>query len=262
MTKPFLGWFIHSCTIRKHTSLLRISLIAHCPTGFIITVVQFMPISQSRKAAKDRAIGEPLTAWQVSSLPSHDEALVEWYFPDGHFTGFQLGEESGPPFKGHRWLPLRPSDEYSLSVTPIAGSRYGDVSKSQWQWSIAAQEHYSFFQNLEEGRLDRYWNGNGEGLWNLHGLRYTNNFVAIWGKSVAAMPPRKGDEEDMYEHITKALNKREFYIPELYPFLTIIAALIDTHAIVSHFAFNMQHKELGSSDLLQRYSMYAKERIC
>jgi len=45
----------------------------------------------------------------------------------------------------------------------------------------------------------------------------------------------------------------------IYPFA---ALLVDTHSIVSHFAFGTQKEELLETDLLDRYRDYANEMIC
>ncbi len=41
-----------------------------------------------------------------------------------------------------------------------------------------------------------------------------------------------------------------------------IAAIIDTHALVAHFSFWPQEKELLTTDLLGRYAAYAEEMAC
>lgn len=70
--------------------------------------------------------------------------------------------------------------------------------------------------------------------------------MAIWGKTVVARPFYYDDEKAMSEMVPRELGM---------PFL------VDTHAIVSHYAFKKQ-PELLSTDLLERYRALANERVC
>jgi hypothetical protein len=47
----------------------------------------------------------------------------------------------------HRWLPVR--GQATIQKTPISQTENGTFGGGWWSWAIAAQLHYSFFDNLE-----------------------------------------------------------------------------------------------------------------
>jgi len=205
------------------------------------------------------------SSWRPSSLERHQGTTkAEWYFPEVPFGGFNIGDPGAPPFRGHRWLPLDPTAENMLK-TPVVGAQYDAENGIHHQWAIAAQEHYSFFENLERNQLDKYWCGNREGIWNLQYQRHSLNFAAIWGSSVAKMLPSLQDETDLFVTIPRALKKRKFFCMDRFMIETkcfLVAAVIDSHAIVSHFSFWPQQRDLLTTDLLDRYKAYADEMVC
>jgi hypothetical protein len=188
-----------------------------------------------------------LTDWRASKLPQHPSDRNEtWKFypiPEG---GYKIGVEGGPPFLGHRWLPMEKTSE-NLLLTPIAaGKSFDPFGKGWYEWTMAAQQHYSFLEHMERQDFGKYWSGNQDGIWNMQYGRYNLNFLAIWGSSVASMKVSPDDEEDMTVRIPKALKK---------------PCLIDTHAVVAHFSFG-RTPELETTDLLDRYRLYANEMVC
>ncbi|KAL9091493.1 MAG: hypothetical protein Q9165_004879 [Trypethelium subeluteriae] len=180
------------------------------------------------------------SSWRASELPSYPE---EEYPPSDVFN-----LELDAPRVDHRWLPLRRNGK-NIHKTPINSAAQDDFGPSQKKWSIAAQQHYSFLANLEDDRLDRYYFGDessGE-LWNLQNKRYSINFVAIWGATVAASNVTADDE--MSIAVTNPTNMgRPFFI--------------DSRAIVSHYAYGPQRDELLKTDLLDRYLSLANENAC
>lgn len=120
-----------------------------------------------------------------------------------------------PPFKGHRWLPL-PDNENNIHNTPMKDSTY-DPNGPDWQsWSLGAQKHYSFLQNLEKDELDRYHYGWGndlgrERIWNMMYLRMNINFMAIWGKDVLNNLPFEtiDDERELSVTVPVKLGRRK-----------------------------------------------------
>ena len=156
--------------------------------------------------------------------------------------------EQDPPRSDHRWLPLR-CDGKNIHKTPINSAVQDDAGPSQSKWGIAAQQHYSLFANLEEGRLDRYYFGDERsgGLWNMQNKRYSINFVAIWGSTVVASDITNDDEVSIA--VTNPTNMGR-------PFL------IDSRAIVSHYAYGPQREQLLSTDVLSRYRALANEMVC
>lgn len=80
--------------------------------------------------------------WRPSELPM-------WTGPED----YRISEEEKlePPFQGHRWLPL--GDDFPIENTPIATTSFDAFSQGLWHWQVAAQEHYSFFEHLENNDL-------------------------------------------------------------------------------------------------------------
>ena len=133
-------------------------------------------------------------AWRASLLPMWNGEDMS--FPvhgvgsgkEDSYTKLPEDNPGAPPFKGHRWLPL-PGGDKDLWRTPFSHTRY-DADGPDWSsWSLGAQAHYSFLQNLENKTLDLYHFGSGldperEGIWNMVYERMNINFMAIWGKDV------------------------------------------------------------------------------
>jgi len=157
-----------------------------------------------------------------------------------------------PPFKGHRWLPL-PDGENNLWRTPMAESSYDPNGPDWGSWSLGAQAHYSFLENLENGDLKLYHYGHGldeerEGIWNMAYGRMNINFMAIWGKDVRDNLPFKTSDDELELSVGVNTKLRR-------------PLLVNTHAIAAHFSFRSQH-EMYDTDLLDRYRAYANEMVC
>ena len=167
--------------------------------------------------------------WRPSALPRYPfTRSAKYKFPPvpGGGVGFEVGAPGGPPFMHHRWLPME-NTPASMAWTPVAaGAEYNPFGRGLWEWTLAAQQHYSFFDHLEEGDLTPYWVGNGEGLWNFQYGRYNLNFLAIWGRNVAMMDIGTFDDEgSLTERIPWALKRREptllrILLPAIGPRLT------------------------------------------
>ena len=161
------------------------------------------------------------TAWRASKLPLRDEVSFEW-----EVTGVRNGKPDdgstlppenpgAPPFKGHRWLPL-PENERNLDRTPMVQSSYDPNGPDWGSWSLGAQAHYSFLENLEKDQLDLYHYGYGidherEGIWNMMYDRMNINFMAIWGKDVLDNLPFEtpDDEAALSQQVTRKLRRRK-----------------------------------------------------
>ena len=152
--------------------------------------------------------------WRPSKLPQHNApAAAEFPFPSKQSAHFAVGEEGGPPYQGHRWLPLE-NTSANLLKTPIFQSQYYAFGKGWTEWTIAAQQHYSLLEHLERKDTSAYWLGSKDGIWNMQYERYNLNFLAIWGSSVRLQLPGRDDEQDLTVTIPKALGRRE---SDLYP---------------------------------------------
>ncbi|KAL9114110.1 MAG: hypothetical protein Q9227_001882 [Pyrenula ochraceoflavens] len=160
-----------------------------------------------------------------------------------------LFTDSGPsevPF--HRWLPLK--DATDISHTPIVRGSYDAFGTGWTSWPIAAQQMYSFLQNLEEGQKARYFMNGMSSLWDQGGERYSINLIAFSG-------------EDLLTHIEaiEQGNDDELVISEKFPKLSGRKFFINTRALAVHYAFGTQ-KEIEKTDLLPRYKAYAIENMC
>ena len=183
-----------------------------------------------------------------------------------------------PPFKGHRWLPLPGGldKDDNLWRTPMVESSYDPDGPDWGSWSLGAQAHYSFFENLENDNLKVYHYGHGidedrEGIWNMQYARMNINFMAIWGKDVLDNLPfeTEDDELELSVGVNKKIRRRMFCAHAslvvstwtLTDWVFSIALLVNTHAIAAHFSFRSQH-EMYDTDLLDRYRAYANEMVC
>lgn len=161
-----------------------------------------------------------------------------------------------PPFVGHRWLPLSKNDtNMDNMMTPMGvvnnwgGTRFGLALNG---WGVAAQQHYSLFQNIEEDTVWKYHFGSKQGpsekLWNMQYTRYNLNFIAIWGKDVRAnLPIEDDDEQGIGVTLPKKLGR---------PFF------VDTKAVVAHLHFGPQTMGMLKTDVLDRYRALANEMVC
>ena len=116
--------------------------------------------------------------WRASELP-------EWSGPQDR----DFKADFGAPFKGHRWLPLKtgtPDDD-----TPITTTEYHQGSRGWSSWAVAAQQHYSFFENLENDTLDAY----RFSMWDFKYDRISVHLLAIWGKDIIDSLPFAADDE-------------------------------------------------------------------
>lgn len=121
--------------------------------------------------------------WRPSSLPSwsgsgHDKFNTSRFVPSGT--------------QRHRWLPLRGKDAYLLAnQTPIADSEYDPYGPGWRRWQIAAQQHYSFLEHLENNELWRY----KFNIWDFKTKRMGIQLVAMMGKDINAAKPIPKDDE-------------------------------------------------------------------
>ena len=179
------------------------------------------------------------------------------------------GAPGAPPFKGHRWLPLK-EQQKNIYNTPISHTRYDAYGPDWTSWALAAQVQYSLLENIEKDQLDKYHYGGGlnparEGIWDMKYGRMNINFMAIWGKDVLDAVPfgDPDDERFLSETVTRRLGRRKFFHSCIATSakLSFLALYVNTHAIAAHFSFRTQH-EIFDSDLLSRWRAYANEMIC
>lgn len=136
----------------------------------------------------------PESSWRASKLPQWRDGAL-----------FDRHEWFDAPYENHRWLPLGPG--YTLDGTPITTTAY-DKSGPGWNnWAIAAQEHYSFLENLEKDELARY----NFGIWDYQYERLSINMIAIWGDDIVDnLPFPEDDEQFLTVDLPKRLGRRQF----------------------------------------------------
>jgi hypothetical protein len=123
--------------------------------------------------------------WRASELPW-------WEGPnDFNYTAFFEQSPNGA-FHGHRWLPVR--DVYDVDGLPIMETTYDAFSKGWWNWYVAAQEHYSFFEHLENNELYRYKFTS----WDYNYKRMGIQFVAMMGDDINAGKPIEQQDDEFY----------------------------------------------------------------
>ena len=120
------------------------------------------------KIMNDQSYG--LSTWWASALPTCNAMETE---------NATLNFDGPPPYKGHRGLPLRQNDT-KISKTPISKSAYETFRPNWKSWAIGAQTHYSFLQDLEMDRLDKFYFIEGDGreaIWNKEYGRMKSTFL-------------------------------------------------------------------------------------
>lgn len=172
--------------------------------------------------------------WRASSLPA-------WEGPEdfGVKRGFK------PPFNGHRWLlPAKAGPDRD----PISASVYTNTGPNLTDWTVSAQQHYSFLKHLESKELSRY----KFPLWVDPTEPTSQNFGCFWGKDSGALSrifERKLYSEELLQTWMDAGGNR--------PFITI-----DGKGLASHYSASLGKLGLDATDLLDRYGAYAQEKIC
>ncbi|ODH13515.1 hypothetical protein ACO22_07178 [Paracoccidioides brasiliensis] len=182
----------------------------------------------------DTSLGTP--TWRASQLPP-------WEGPDDF--EFPLGVGTAP-YPNHRWLPLRHGNRSDIYRTPIQHSLCSPWKEVYGKWSLAAQQHFSFFESLEQNATDVY-DFARRGVWNMGFERISINFIAVWGKDIIDHLPLVDDEAMLTKSIPRRLNR---------------PVLVATGALASHYAFTSQVEDLKNTDILSRYRAYANELVC
>lgn len=219
----------------------------HHGTGAILPYLPEPPRSST---------GKREISWRASSLPRYEESLLP-----SVGEGPYMPPNFAPPFKGHCWLPL-PRSEKHLLRTPFGdGSRLPDPKNSTKgppvNWQIAAQEHYSFLEHLENEELSVYAFGRpSDGLWNIRYQHYNIHFMAFWGRTMR-MRSFWGDPDD-----PQFIKNDEVALTMIIPKELNMPVLVDTRVIVAHFAFHDagQRQDVLKTDLLDRYRDLADEK--
>ncbi|UDD64782.1 hypothetical protein AFCA_011991 [Aspergillus flavus] len=171
--------------------------------------------------------------WRATDLPA-------WEGP----ADFKVSKGYPPPSESHRWLP---SADENGDRTPIGMSMYGDNGPELDDWTIHAQQHYSFLQHLEDGDLYRYkfpmWVDPTDSL--------SPNFLCL----------RAGDPSIVKSIIQQDTDKLSLEVAQ-----EVLGSdrgtIIDGKGLAAHYSIEASSWGLDSTDILHRYRAYAKEMIC
>lgn len=176
--------------------------------------------------------------YSSSRKPWRYSAYPYWTGPDDYF--FDIFQD--PPYDGHRWLRLQ--NDSAIHRTPVSEIEYKTWGTGVQSWAIAAQEHYSFLENLADGRLDRYKMNKA---WLTDYRRLSINCMVLWADDVLDhLPMDTVDEEWLTVNLPRKLGR---------------SVAVETDALAVHFTFGGQWKA-SKTDLLARYHDYALENAC
>ncbi|EXJ78878.1 hypothetical protein A1O1_09280 [Capronia coronata CBS 617.96] len=181
--------------------------------------------------------------WRPSTLPV-------WEGPED----LNFSATDPAPFNGHRWLPVPGGDIENTPIAALGRSRGSEHVKNHTgyiSWTVAAQAHYSFLENLEQKRLQRY----KFDIWNSRYEARSIHFIAFSGDD-ATIHPVQGYDDIWWTSTLPSKLRRP--------------AVVDGTAMVVHFGTHLQTQSLGGNpgpglretDLLRRYRSYANEFIC
>ena len=178
-------------------------------------VHSYLPETKYPAAQVERKV--PLETWRPSYLPDwHGD---EMYFPLGLGTNgegvVEHDDPGAPPYHGHRWLPLR-DNKNSIMRTPISQTEFDAYGNGWKSWAIAAQQHYSLFQNIEAGEMDRYhfgWSTDAhESNYIMGDSRMNINFLCIRGDDVVDnFPFPDVDEPALTWNLPQKLQRRMYF---------------------------------------------------
>lgn len=170
--------------------------------------------------------------WRTSNLPA-------WTGP----KDFRVLKGFASPANKHRWLL---SDDEQVDRTPISTSMYTTDGPGFTDWTVKAQQHYSFLHHLELNELYRYkfpkWSNPTD---------VSPNLLCFWDADANAvqsniLPSSSYVPFGFVEDANKS-SKR---------------IVIDGKGLATHYSADAGAEDLHSTDIFQRYEAYAKEMIC
>ena len=172
-------------------------------------------------------------SWRYTDYPTWS-GPDDWFFDHSHDA----------PYPGHRWLRL--AHESDMQRTPVVDIEYKTWGTGLKSWAIAAQEHYSFLENLQnDPSLSMYKFGLN---WMTDYRRLSINFMTVLADDVLDNLPVEGvDEEWLTVDLPKKLGRH---------------VVVNSEGLAAHFSFGTQNHGLEWTDLLERYHGYALENAC
>ncbi|KAL2866824.1 uncharacterized protein BJX67DRAFT_381462 [Aspergillus lucknowensis] len=189
------------------------------------------PYLPGRQLPQSRAYPE---SWRASALLSW-RGLVD----SPALKAFTL------PLKEH-YLP--PTDFEAFDHTPIGKSVYSDGGPGWDDWTVKAQQHYSFLHHLELGDLNRY----KFPMWANPTAPISTHFFCFMGDDAPAVGSfvRQNDVHDGTAKAPENENGRGKDI------------IIDGKGLVAHYSSGHGLEGLKGTDVLQKYRSYAREKVC
>ncbi|RMZ92556.1 hypothetical protein DV736_g220, partial [Chaetothyriales sp. CBS 134916] len=184
-----------------------------------------------------------LPVFDEDDSPLLDIGSKSWRYTDYPYwegpSDFYFDIHQDPPYDNHRWLRLE--NDSDIHRTPVAEIEYATWGTGLESWAIAAQEHYSFLENLADNRLDRYKFGKA---WITDYERLSINLICVYADDVLDnLPIDAVDEEWLTVNLPEKLGK---------------SVAVESDALAVHFSFSAQAK-VAKTDLLARYHNYAME---
>lgn len=171
--------------------------------------------------------------WRTSNLPL-------WTGPED----FRVLKGFAPPGNKHHWLL---SDDEQVDRTPISTSMYTTDGPGFTDWTVKAQQHYSFLHHLELDQLHRYkfpkWSNPAD---------ISPNLLCFWDADANAVQSKilHGSSYIPSGFVEDANNPTKRNI------------VIDGKGLAAHYSADAGAEDLDSTDILQRYEAYAKEMVC
>ncbi|CAG8231734.1 unnamed protein product [Penicillium olsonii] len=182
-----------------------------------------------RAGQPSRSKPQPDDDWRPSNLP-------RWQGP----PSFKIIRGFEPPFGGHRWLL---SHDPSSNRDPIAASVYTDTGPTLDDWTVGAQQHYSFLHHLEDNDLGHY----KFPLWVNPSEPISQHFGCFWGNDAAAVRNTFNGTRYSSQHLSDETRPQ---------------VIIDGKGIAVHYSAEQAAAGLDATDLITRYRAFAREKVC
>lgn len=173
-------------------------------------------------------------SWRASTLP-------RWRGP----ADFRTTKGFSPPFENHRWLP---SDDETFNHTPIGMSMYSDNGPDLGDWTVKAQQHYSFLHHLDLGDLYRY----KFPIWTNPTDSISTNFFCFMNND--ANPVFSFMYNGGLRGTDLKTPRNEGRVAQ--------DIIIDGKGLAAHYESDLGSEDLDDTDVLWRYRSYALEMVC
>lgn len=204
-------------------------------------------------ARTTNASGSARFVWRASNLPTWNGAEDS----DASVMQFGVPTDFKPPFRGHRWLPMKSSDPIS---SPLPHEVLDSNGPGKWSWTVGAQHHYSFLDHLERKDLHRY----KIPAWDFQYEPFKPSILCLWGQDIVENKPMASNDANLFsktipQRTGRCVSRPAFESLHADMFADVVA---DGRALAVHFADRESQKDIAMTDLLDRYEAYAEENVC